>query len=236
MAADLTDPSLGNLLPDVDHLVYAASPDTSTPEAYGAAYVEGLTNLLRSWDSKGEASGRLVLVSSTAVYADAGGDQVDETTATHPDSFRGRILLEAERIALEGPLSATVLRLGGIYGPGRTRLIDSVRDGTATCPPGGPVWSNRIHRDDAARAIEHLIDVSDPPAIVLGVDDEPSPICDVYRFVADLVGAPAPRVGGGGGRVRSNKRCSNLRLRSSGFEFVYPSYREGYASMLERDT
>ena len=89
-----------------------------------------------------------------------------------------------------------VLRLGGIYGPGRTRLIDAVRAGRATVRPGPPRWTNRIHRDDAARALQHLIARSlagaplDP--VYIGVDDEPADEAAVLRWLAAPPGCAPP--------------------------------------------
>jgi nucleoside-diphosphate-sugar epimerase len=126
-----------------------------------------------------------------------------------------------------------VVRLGGIYGPGRSRLIERVRAGEARCSRGAPVWSNRIHRDDAARALAHLLSLERTDAVYLGVDDEPSPICDVYRYVAGLLGVPAPLDGEDARASESNKRCSNALLRRAGYRFEFPTYREGYRALLE---
>ena len=158
---------------------------------------------------------------------------MDEETPEEPEDFRGRILLEGEALAREKGGRGVVLRLGGIYGPGRTRLLERVRSGEARCPDGDPIWSNRIHRDDAAGALIHLLEHPDPGPVYLGVDDEPASLCDVYRFVARLVGAPEPQPESGVRRDRANKRCSNARLRKSGLELRYPTYREGYTAMVE---
>jgi nucleoside-diphosphate-sugar epimerase len=125
-----------------------------------------------------------------------------------------------------------VLRLAGIYGPGRTRLIDQVRSGTARCPEGQSPWSNRVHRDDAAGMIAHLLALGTPRPTYLGVDDEPAPLCDVYRFVAELLQVPPPASGPVAARERSNKRCSNRWIRESGYRCRYPTYREGYRAMI----
>lgn len=240
VAADLLDHALVDRLPRVDRVVYAAAAGASTPEAYRRIYVEGVRNLLSALTDPDGASGspdrgpdRFVFVSSTGVYGDCEGAPVDETTPTEPESFRGSQVLEGERVAKAGPLPATVLRLGGIYGPGRTRLLDRIRDGTAACPPGGPIWSNRIHRDDAAGALVHLLELPTPDAVYLGVDDRPTPICEVYRTLARMLDAPEPVVDESARRSRSNKRCINRRLRTSGFRFRYPSFEEGYRELIE---
>lgn len=237
VAADLLAPGLAGRLPDVDRVVYAAAANESTPEGYRAIYVEGVRALMGALvDRPSPAVRRFVYVSSTAVYGDSGGDWVDEDTPPAPENFRGTEVLEGERTVLSGSIPSTVLRLGGIYGPGRTRLIEMVRQGRATCPGNGPLWSNRIHRDDAARALRHLLSLPDPAPHYLGVDDQPTPLCDVYRGLARMLGAPEPQVDPDRGRDRSNKRCSNRRLRDSGFTFEYPSFREGYRALLAEES
>lgn len=230
--ADLSTPStLEDSPPELDLVVYAASADDSTAAAYRTAYVDGAANLIGALDGDVE---RFVFVSSTAVYGQSGGEWVDETSPTRPVSFRGRILLEAEEAVLGSGLPAVVVRLGGIYGHGRTRLLERVREGEARCPPGPPVYSNRIHRDDAAGAIAHAGTVESPARRYLGIDREPAPICDVLRWLARATGAPEPAVGESGGRRRrSNKRCSSDRLVESGYAFRYPTFREGYRSLLD---
>jgi len=233
ISIDLGDPGLAGALPEVDAVVYAVSADASEPGPYRAAYVTGVAALLRALRVRQMPVRRFLFLSSTAVYPDSNGAWVDEESDTDSRSFRGEIMLEGERTALEGPYPAVVLRLGGIYGPGRGRLIDQVRRGEARCPAGEPLWSNRIHRDDAAAAALHLLELDRPAPSYLGVDEEPAPICEVYRFVARLIGAPDPVVNPSPMRERSNKRCSSARLRSTGYQFLFPSFREGYRSILE---
>lgn len=239
VAADLLDPDLAKRLPPADRVVYAAAAGASTPDAYRRIYVDGVRNLLSSLNGRGVKEGserapdRFIFVSSTGVYGDRGGAPVDESTPTEPEMFRGTQVLDGEQVAHGGPIPATVLRLGGIYGPGRTRLLDRIREGTAACPPGGPIWSNRIHRDDAARALEHLLELPRPGSVYLGVDDRPTPICKVYRTLARMLDAPEPVVDESARRSRSNKRCINRRLRASGFRLLYPSFESGYRALID---
>jgi nucleoside-diphosphate-sugar epimerase len=145
-------------------------------------------------------------------------------------------VLEGERLLLEGPFPATVLRFGGIYGPGRTSLIERVRQGLATCRDGPPLYTNRIHREDCAGALQHLMTSPHPDEIYLSVDYEPADQCDVLRWLADQLGAPPPRVETPAEddtrRQRTNKRCRNAKLVASGYVFRYPTFREGYAALL----
>jgi len=243
VAADVTDPdTLRALPPDLDGVVYAVSPSGRSEEAYRAAYVEGLENVLRA-TSAAKAPPRIILVSSTGVFGQQDGRWVDEESDPEPADATGRILLEGEGVA--GGAAArgvagrgvagrgVVLRLGGIYGPGRDRTVRRVLDGEAGCPPPDR-YGNRIHRDDAARAIRHLLELEDPHSVYIGVDRDPAPLRDVYRWIAERGGVSDPCAGArdesweASGRRGSNKRCSSERLIASGFTFVYPTFREGY--------
>jgi nucleoside-diphosphate-sugar epimerase len=238
LAADLSDPrTLADLPPRLDHVAYTAAPDGASDDAYRAAYVDGLRHLLAALEAQRQRPRRVLLTSTTGVYGQADGAWVDEDSPTEAAGFRGLRPLEGERLLLAGPFPATVLRLGGIYGPGRTRLIEQVRAGTATCRPGA--WSNRIHREDCAGALRHLMLLQDAAPLYLGVDREPVELCEVQRWLAEQLGASPPRVeaeqaGGGGvrGRRGGNKRCSSERLVRSGYRFRYPTFREGYGQML----
>lgn len=226
LAADVTDPATLAVLPrDVEAVVYAVAPGSRDEAAYRAAYVDGLANVLTAVGDVG----RLVFVSSTAVYGQTDGSEVDEDSPTAPDRPTGRILLEAEGVARSA--GGTVLRLGGIYGPGRTRLVDEVRAGVATFPPE-PVHTNRIHRDDAAGAIAHLLQLDAPAPVYLGVDDDPATRREVLTWLAERLGAPPPREAPDQRTRGGNKRCRNTRLRASGYELIYPSFRDGYGAML----
>src|SRR5699024_6879461 len=105
---------------------------------------------------------RVLLVSSTAVYGQRGGAPVDETTPPTPDTGTGAALLDAEDLLRERIPSSIALRLSGIYGRPNARTLDRVADGPTT--PDLDHITNRIHQDDAARAIVHLTTEVDRPA------------------------------------------------------------------------
>jgi nucleoside-diphosphate-sugar epimerase len=155
---------------------------------------------------------------------------VDESSPAEPADFAGRRLLEAEALVRAAPLAATVLRLGGIYGPGRASLVAQARAGAR----GSEAYTNRIHRDDAAAALLHLAELEAAPDLVLGVDSEPARGCEVMAWLAARLGLPAPRDDAAAARsARGSKRCRNERLLATGFRFAYPTFREGYAPLLE---
>src|SRR5262245_25881393 len=122
IAADLAVPrSLADLPGALDVVVYAASPGGRDDAFYRTAYVEGLRNLLAALAERGQKPRRTIFVSSTAVYGQSRGEWVDETSPTTPTHFSGKRLLEAEALLRDSGLTGVVLRLGGIYGPRRTR-------------------------------------------------------------------------------------------------------------------
>lgn len=232
IAADLTAAdTLRGLPSDLDAVVIAVSADRREPGAYRHAYVDGCATLLRVLADDGQPVQRVLFTSSTAVYGGQDGGWVDEDSPTDPDSATGAIMVEAERTVLGGPFPATVVRFGGIYGPGRTRLLDRVRRGEATCPPE-PSYTNRIHRDDCSGTLRHLLGLAAPDHVYVGVDEDPAERCTVLRWLAEATGSPPPEVDPVGGPHRGSKRCRGDRLRASGYRFRYPSFRDGYAEMI----
>lgn len=227
---NMLDPaSLQNLPPNLDAMVYTAAADASSPEAYREAYVDGLGYLLAHL-AKTALPKRVLFTSSTSVYAQDDGSWVDETSVTAPKDFRGQVLLQAEHLITELPTQAAVLRLGGIYGPGRTRLMQSVRNQTAELHGNGGGFTNRIHRDDCAGALAHLLEVPQLAPLYVGVDREPAQKNDVVCWLAKTLQVPVPSLGNVTASL--GKRCNSLRLQQSGFVFRYPTYREGYGALI----
>lgn len=217
---------------DTTQLVIAIAASARTPEVYRGAYVDGLRHALDALENAGAAPDRIVLVSSTAVYGVSDGSFVDEETVTVPGSPTADILFEAEQLLHERHPQAVVLRLAGIYGPGRERLITQVREGRARLSRE-PQYTNRIHRDDAAAAIIHLLDLADAPApLYIGVDDDPAEQSEVVSFIASELALPVPAEADVDAVRASDKRCRNTLLRSTGFAFSYPDYRAGYRAIL----
>ena len=225
-------------LPAPDLVFYTAAADRSDDEAYRRAYVAGLANAIVALRARPATPIGVFFTSSTAVYAQDDGSWVDESSPTEPRDFRGARMLEAESLLAASGLAGASLRLGGIYGPGRTRLVESVRSGRAVIRPGAPRYGNRIHRDDAAGALAHLgaLALAGRPLapLLLGVDDEPSDEAVVLRWIAKQIGVGEPPVRAveATDRPATSKRCSNARLRATGYRFRYPSFREGYGALL----
>ncbi len=236
VAADLSRAdTLRDLPGPFDIVFYTAGSAGHTDEAYRAAYVEGLRNVLDALGALPSPPRRVIFTSSTAVYAQTDGGWVDENSPTEPDSFSGRRLLEAERMLAESPFETVSLRLGGIYGPGRTGLIDRVRRGDARRELGRVRYLNLIHRDDIVGALMHLMRIENPGNIYVGVDDEPQEYNALVEWIAEKIGVAPPPFSDQPqtrGRAAHSRRCSNTRLRESGYSFVYPSCKQGYAELM----
>lgn len=217
---------------DTELLVVATAADDRAAEAYRSIYLDGLTNLLYGLDRSRVRPRRVVLVSSTAVYGDCGGAWVDESTEPDPDASTAGVLRTAEQFLHARLPDAVVLRLAGLYGPGRRGLIDRVRSGTVD-RPSGRHFTNRIHRDDAADAIVHLLTAAvDLGPVYLGCDHEPTPRGEVEEFVARELDIDASPTAADQSVRTTGRRCRNALLVSTGFRFAYPTYREGYRSVL----
>lgn len=219
---------------DTNIVVIAMSPDARSVDGYRTTYVDSVLRIAEAIRRDCSVSPRVLFVSSTAVYGIDDGTWVDESTPPEPSTPTAIVLREAEETLLEQVPEGTILRLGGIYGPGRTRDIDRIRDGVETIS-SGPEFTNQIHRDDAAAAIVHLMTLQDwPKTLYIGVDDYPVDRREIVEFLAHSLAVPMPAIAVDSGRSQGSrgKRCHNTRLRESGFVFSYPTYRDGYAAVL----
>lgn len=232
IAADLTQPdTLRDLPKDITHVLYTAAPNARTEADYRAVYREGLERLVLAIAAP--SLQRVLFVSSTAVYGAHGAQWIDEDTPTAPKSFNGRVLLETEQWLYKQntQFETLSLRLSGIYGPGRSYLLERLRTGQATAPMTESHWVNRIHIEDAAAAVVHLMNLPNPKPIYLVTDSTPLPMRVLYDALAKLVGGPTPPAGDAPASIGS-KRLSNARLRDSGFTLKWPDSREGHAALM----
>ncbi len=152
-----------------------------------------------------------------------------EESDTIPDRATGEILLESERVILDA--GGVVARLAGIYGPGRSVLLRKFLEGTAVIEEDGQRFINQIHRDDAARAILHLISLHPFPAAgIFNVSDSVTMTqLEVYKGLAEIFGKELPPSGPRDldrKRGWTHKRVSNTKLCATGWEPEYPSFLE----------
>jgi len=237
VALDVTDEAALAALPDADIIVYAVTADRFEESAYETAYPTGLKAVLETFGARENKPERVLFVSSTSVYAQQGGEEVDESSETDPHGFSGTLMREAEQALLAHDLPGTAVRFSGIYGPGRDRLIRQVSEGRIAAS-NPPMYSNRIHRDDCAGVIAHLIQLSlegkplEP--VYLASDCDSAPLHEVMAWIAKRLKVETPDVIQSPLRRRSSKRCNNRRLLDSGYTFRYPTFREGYEDVLQQ--
>lgn len=250
VVADVTAPTtLQNLRP-VDSLLYAVGFDRAADNDIHAVYADGLRNVLAALPPTVQ---RVIYVSTTGVYGSAGGDWVDEQTPTDPQRDGGRASLAAEQILAAHPLGnrSAILRLAGIYGPGRIPHLDKLRAGEPLPVPQDG-WLNLIHVDDAARIVvaadawlaklETASDSArDGPQIFCIADGSPVRRGDYYREAARVLGAPSPQFdtpppgSPAAARAGANRRINNVKMRQTlAVQLQYPSYREGLAAILQQ--
>lgn len=236
--ADLVVPGSLAVVPKaLDYVFYTASASGYSESAYRAAYVSGLRNLLGALYRQTELK-RIIYTSSTGVYAQDDGSWLDESSPTPSDRFSARALLEGELAVRDARIPGTVARFSGIYGPGRTRLIDSVAEGSARLEPGPDRYLNHIHRDDCAGVLVHLMNLKKPEDLYLATDNEPRTRNDLLCWIAQQLGKPEPPMAEPvEGEARpsergGNRRYRNTRLKDSGYAFKYPTYREGYGALI----
>lgn len=230
IAADLSDPaSLAAVPRNITCVIFMATPDSRDEAAYRRTFIEGTAALLDALDPR--VLKRIVFISSSAVYGEHGGEWVDEETPAAPVGFNGRLLLQAENALRSLPFETVILRLSGIYGPGRLQLLKRLQEGRARAPRSTPHWSNRIHIDDAAAAVAHLVSLANPRQIYLGTDDTPLELHVLYDYLAALLHAPPVPSGPSPVGVGS-KRLRNTRLRDSGLTLQWPDSRAGYAALI----
>lgn len=243
--ADVTDADSLAAVPDADWVVFAASSGGRGADAARRVFVEGLETVIERFAARDDAPDRLVYASSTGVYGDHDGDFVDESTPLEPTTEKTRVLAEAEHVAREVArghgIDGTVARFAGLYGPGRYRL-DRYLEGPVT-----EGYLNMVHRDDAAGAIVYLLaEGCARDEIVIVADDEPADKWAFADWLAEECDVPHPqketkeeRLDSGAlsdaarRRILTSKRVSNGYLRSLGYEFRYPTFREGYRAAVE---
>ena len=241
-ALDISDSGacaqLAEEFPDFEVIVHCAASGRGGGEAaYQAVYFEGCQNLLRTWPAA-----KLFFTSSTSVYPQIDGSVLTEESDAQPRSSTGKILRATESLVLGA--GGTVLRLGGLYGPGRSVLLKTFLSGGATIdvrsePPWTPDgrWINQIHQLDAVGALLHLVALDSALTsgkCFNGTDSRPLSQREVYtylcaKFKRDMPPESAPEEN----RKRgwSHKRVSNARLRGTGWAPRFPDY----FSALEND-
>jgi nucleoside-diphosphate-sugar epimerase len=240
---DVLDETSLKKLPGAQTILYCVAPDRASGQTMRDLHVHGLSNLIGRYGILyGDQTDALIYVSSTSVYGQCQEEEVDETAATEPQEESGRALLEAERLVRGCWIARKwcVLRLAGIYGPGRVIRQQAVAAGEALV--GDPdKWVNLIHVDDGAAAVLAAEERGQGAGVYNVCDGHPVRRRDFYARLAQLLGAPEPRFappppGEPLPHERGNRRIVNRRLREElGIALRYPSYEEGLRAILARE-
>lgn len=224
------------VVPPVDLLISALSgTGHAEAEAYRRVYVEGPGRIADGLKWAGPR--RIWFLGSTGVHGGADGGWVDEETEPEPGHRAGEVQVEAEGALREAADAWCVLRLSGLYGPGRTRLI---RQALRMRPYLKPeIWSNQVHRDDVAGVVGFLAGrEAAPPPLLLVSDDRPALRREIFDWVRAETGQPEGCYDedhpGRATRDRGCKRVSNARLRALGAPLLYPDYRSGLVAFLPK--
>lgn len=244
IVADVTRPDSLVSFPLVDTILFAVGFDRAAGYDIQEAYVGGLQNVLAALDPTvvgADTMPRFIYISSTGVHGQADGSWIDERSACEPIRAGGRACLAAERLLNAHALgrNAIVLRLAGIYGPGRIPRRSRLQAGEPILAAADG-YLNLIHVDDAARAVTSAANSPTAPQLYLVSDGNPVVRRDYYAEVTRLLRLPDPVFrlptpqSPAAERARGDKRIRNTRLLEQlPFELEYPTYREGLASIVD---
>ena len=241
--ADITQPAtLAKLPRDFDWVVNCTASGGGGADDYRKIYLEGNRNLI-AWLA-GSPVKKFVYTSSTSVYAQNDGSIVAESSATEPEAPTSQVLVETEKILLsavaEQKFPAVILRVAGIYGPGRGHSFKAFLRGDARIEGDGDRWLNMIHRDDLIGVIIAALRDANIGEVFNVADDEPVSQLKFYEWLAVELNKPMPPKVSADAEVWrrrgvTNKRVSNAKLRAAlGYEFQFPDFRAGYAPELAR--
>ncbi len=243
LAADISRRADLDALPGhFDWVVNSVSSNKGGLEDYQRIYLDGTQHLVE-WLAAAPPR-KYVHVGSTSVYSQTDGSLVKETSPAQPTTEMGLVLAETEQSLLRAfrdrKFPAVLLRLAGIYGPGRGRLFLQYLKDETRIPGTGLRLLNMIHRDDAVAAIASALKNGRPGEIYNVVDDEPVPQIHFFRWLSETLGKNMPpftddKVAGGRKRTLTHKKVSNRRLRMElGCPLRYPTFRQGYTAEIKR--
>jgi nucleoside-diphosphate-sugar epimerase len=238
--ADITQPEALKPLPGGFDWVVNCVAAGSDAEQYRQIYLDGTKRLLE-WLAPNPPR-KFVYTSSTSVYAQNDGLPVDETSPAEPQVDTSRVLVETEKVllraAVEQRFPAVILRVAGIYGPGRGQWFKQFWNGLAKIEGDGSRFLNMIHRDDVAGCLRSALAEGRAGEIYNAVDNEPVTQLEFFQWLAETLGKPLPPEAPQNlprRRGVTNKRVRNAKLRAElKYEFRYPDFRAGYDAEISR--
>jgi nucleoside-diphosphate-sugar epimerase len=243
LSADLARPLDAAGLPaGCDWIVNCVASGGGTAEDYRAVYLQGTRHLL-AWLASAPPK-KFVYTSSTSVYGQNDGSLVKETSPTEPVAETAQVLVETEKLLLEAAqqtkFPAVILRLAGIYGPDRGHGFQQYLKNEARLEGKGERLLNMIHRDDAVGCVIAALKSGRPGEIYNVVDEEPVSQLHFFEWLAGTLGKwlpPSEPAEPDAARKRgvTNKKVSNRKLKMElGYQFKYPTFRQGYTAELLR--
>jgi nucleoside-diphosphate-sugar epimerase len=242
--AHITQPQTLTNLPPAETVLFAVGFDHTAGQSISDVYAGGVANVLSALPAD---TGRFIYISTTGVYGDAAGAWIDEHTPPAPRREGGQAALAAEQTLAAHPFgrNAVILRLAGLYGPGRVPFLDALRKGEPI-PAAAEGHLNLIHVDDAARivlAAGELTEAEDGPRIFCVGDGHAVRRDEYYREVARQIGAPPPRfvppdpASPRAARAEADRRIRNSRMLAElRVSLMYPNYRAGLTAILADET
>jgi nucleoside-diphosphate-sugar epimerase len=237
IVADVMQPQTLGGLPVAETVLYSIGFDRTVGRSIREVYVDGLAAALAALPA---GTGRIVYVSSTGVYGQTEGESVDENSPCNPTREGGRACLEAERLLAASALGSrsVVLRMAGLYGPGRIPRRQEMMAGEPVAVPAEG-WLNLIHIDDAASVVLAAAASAPLPRTYVVSDGQPVARRAYYEALVRLLGAPqpqfapAPAGSSASQRAAADKRIDNRRMVAElGVRLTYPSYREGLTAIV----
>jgi nucleoside-diphosphate-sugar epimerase len=242
VVADVTRPASLSGLPVAETVLFAVGFDRQAGGSIEEVYAGGVKNIVSALPS---GIRRFIYISTTGVYGNAEGAWVDEDTPTDPQREGGRASLAAEQVLAESPLAdrGNILRLAGIYGPGRIPFLDKLRAGEPI-PAVSTGYLNLIHVDDAAAVVVAAAGIAESKLnrkrrVYCVSDGHPVERGEYYREVARLIGAGPPAFvtpdlnSPRAARAEADRRVKNSRMLAElGVRLQFPDYRSGLAAIL----
>ncbi len=241
LALDITQPeSFAEIPGSIQWVVNAVSSSRRGAAVYREVYLEATRSFMKWAQESGLPLEHYVHVSSSSVYGHADGSWVEESAPREPSTETSQILVETEDLLLapDSGFPASVVRASGIYGPGRGYLFQQYLKDEATMVGDGSRLINMIHVEDLAQAIAFILNKVPPGGAINVTDSLPISQKEFFHFLSEALRKPmppsaAPEALRARKRAITHKRVSNQKLLSHGFQFRYPSFREGYAPLIE---
>jgi nucleoside-diphosphate-sugar epimerase len=223
-------------LPPAQTVLYAVAPGRDEGQTPEDVWIQGLIHtatVMHDWRTRP----RFIFISSTSVYGQMDGEDVDESSPTTPHEEAGQVLLGAEEFLRGDWPDAIILRFAGIYGPGRLLRSKAIQAGEPIIADPEK-WLNLIHVEDGADAVLAVEALCKPGHIYNISDGHPVRRREFFARMAELLNAPPPRYVPPAADARpphetANRRVSNRRMREElKMELHYPDYEVGLAKSV----